>query len=222
MNTLRWNVGGVYGTNEHMARRVAKESLSRVFVSEGRNARLQSVVENRTDSVAVVLENITDPGNENAIMRTMDALGFYLVHRVLTSSAESRRKKDYRTDAGARKWMSISNWDRADECARHLKNVGGYKLVCASANASKSIFELDVAERMAIVFGNEWSGVSCDLQGACELSFALPMYGFVESFNVSVAAAITLFHLSTQQRKHGVSGNSILAFWDLVARMVPY
>ena len=192
-----------------MAKNVTKESLSRVFVSGARNARLQSVVQNRTDSVAIVLENISDVGNENAIVRAMDALGFYLVHRISTKSAVSTKNnwyRGFRSDAGARKWMTIRHWHRVDDCARYLTNVAGYKLVCASANASKSIFDLDVTEKMAIVFGNESSGVSCDLGKACELSFALPMYGFVESFNVSVAAAITLFHLGTQRRKLGVSG----------------
>lgn len=191
------------------AEQMAKEGLSRVFVSVARKARIQSVVRNRTDSVAIVLENTNNPGNENAIMRTMDAFGFYLLHRISTNSSLSAQgtcKKSIRTDGGSRQWMTIRNWDQVNECAQFLKNVGGYKLVCATPDANKSIFELDVTERLAVVFGNESSGVSSELRSVCELSYALPMYGFVESLNVSVAAAITLFHLSTQQRKFGVSG----------------
>lgn len=176
------------------------------FVTEARKSKIATVVASRTNSVAVLLENIVDEGNENAILRTMDALGFQCLHRVKESSLRPKKAGRMRTDKGARKWIKIHDWTDVGACIRHLKEEGGYHIAVATPNAEVPISKLDFChQKLVLAFGNETRGVSERLTQLSDTTFSLPMCGFVQSFNVSVSAAIALYHAYTQRVQKLVS-----------------
>lgn len=180
------------------------EAIRKLYplLSEARRARIDSAVASRTNSVTVVLENVTDEGNENAVMRTMDALGFQFVHRVREPHLPTKRKKTLqpsRTDSGARSWLTVYNWNDTLSCAEHLKQQG-YVVAVTSPEAGTDITEIDFSsQKIAVAFGQETRGVSNTLMEFSDVVFSLPMCGFVQSFNVSVAVAITLFQAYSQR-----------------------
>lgn len=151
----------------------------------------------------MVLENVLDRGNENAVLRSADAFGFQDVHLICNDEEsvdkrETNRRKENvrncRSDAGSRKWLSIREWDSTKACLGDLASRG-YCIAVASLSAPCSVAELPLENKIAIVFGNEHSGLSDEALDAADSSFALPMCGFAESLNVSVAAAITMYEL---------------------------
>ncbi len=180
-----------------MARKInvkrALQSLS-PMVSEARRSKIASVVPSRTRSFGIILENVHDKGNENAVARSMDAFGVLCMHRLTTLPPVGNEKvKRVRTDAGAKQWIEISDWSNLEECVHTLKD-DGYTIASTSPNCSLDIVDIDFCKKMVVAFGNEQNGISEGLAKLSDLQFSLPMNGFVESFNVSVCAAITLYH----------------------------
>lgn len=181
------------------------------LLSETKLSRIASVVANRTNSIAVLLENVTDMGNEHAIIRSMDALGVQNLHSVKwgeTVDAQRHKSSQFtsRTDSGSRKWITVHSWNNLSVCVERLKREGGYQVAVASPSAELSISELDCTQRLVLAFGNENSGVSEQLTELADIAFSLPMCGFVQSYNVSVSAAISLYHTYSQRVEKLVSG----------------
>ncbi len=180
------------------------------MLSEARRLKIASVVSTRTRSVGVLLENVDvdGRGNENAIARTMDAFGLLCMHRLVTGARSTplhrKRLVSDRTDAGSKQWIEVSEWSNAEKCVRSLKE-NGYTVVGTNASSPLSILDIDFTKKSIVAFGNEQKGLSKDLSEFCDVEFALPMTGFVESFNVSVCVAITLHHAFTQRTMKMVS-----------------
>ena len=166
-------------------------------LSEARRARLDNVARKRSTHVALLLENITDFGNRNAALRTMEALGFQTVHSVIEPGTRSGKKLSTRTDAGARRWLTVRDWKCTKDCVQHLR-AAGYRVASSQLNASKTLHGLSLQHKTVIAFGNEHSGISKELEELSDDSFSLPMWGLVQSYNVSVAVAITLFHCRSE------------------------
>lgn len=175
-------------------------------ISESRKSRIASAVALRTNTVVVLLENINNEGNENAIVRSMDALGFQNLHRVRTPDISLQSRRPMRTDSGARNWITIHNWADITTCIKHLRDDCGYKVAVASPDASIPLSKVEFTQKFVVAFGNERNGVSDTLLRMSDLRFSLPMCGFVQSFNVSVAVAITLYHAHMQRVQRLVSG----------------
>lgn len=183
----------------------SKDSLLEVFsklskfVTPMRRARLERAARNRVHSVAVLLENVTNVGNENAVVRTMDGLGFQTLHTLGDPPDDKSFKERVRarTDAGSRKWLTIKHWTKAQELIERLR-TDGFIVASTDPLASTSLYDIDVNQKMVIAFGSETTGISEGLRKESDLTFSLPMFGMVESYNVSVAVAITLFHIRTQ------------------------
>ncbi len=171
----------------------ALQSLS-PMVSEARRSKIASVVPSRTRSFGILLENVHDKGNENAVARTMDAFGVLCMHRLTTVPPVANEKVErIRTDAGAKQWLEILDWSNLEDCVHMLKD-NGYMIASTSPNCSLDIVDIDFSKKMVVAFGNEQKGISEGLAKFSDLQFSLPMKGFVESFNVSVCVAITLYH----------------------------
>ena len=170
------------------------------FVSQAKKAKIEEVAKNRCHSIAVLLENINDYGNENAVTRSMDAMGFQTLHSLCHGTndlKELKHKDSVRTDAGSKKWLTIHKWNNVSKCIQHLKERD-FRLAVADSTAKMKFYDLDVTQKLVVAFGNEFHGVSKEFRECSDVSFSLPMYGFVDSYNVSVAVAITLFHIRTQ------------------------
>jgi tRNA (guanosine-2'-O-)-methyltransferase len=171
--------------------------LAAPFLTDERRARIKKVVAQRTYSIIPVLENIYDRGNVSAVMRSSEALGLQAVHVVELSE---RFKSANRVTQGADKWLDVTRWQSSKECALDLK-ARGYKIYATHLDAAVPIGDIDWSQPSAIVFGNEKDGVSKEMLQLCDQAVIIPMLGFVQSFNISVAAAISLYHIYQDRMK---------------------
>ncbi len=166
------------------------------FLLPSRLERLDSVLEQRSSTLTVVLDGVQNYHNISAVIRSADAFGLMDIHLVGSSFHYSKG-----VTLGTERWMRIHSHKTPADAQRALAE-SGYELVVlqpeehCSANSelqSMAVSELPFEKRLALVFGNEKFGVSDDLQAAASIQAFIPMRGFVESLNISVACAICLF-----------------------------
>ena len=165
------------------------------LVTERRLERLRGVASGRLTSVAPVLESIADPHNASAILRSADAFGIQEVH-VVPGPAGFHASRQI--SKGAHRWLDLRRHRSATECADQLI-AGGYRIYVASMEGTVTPRELAREPKVAVVFGNEHRGPSPAMRERAHGTYAIPMRGFVESLNVSVAAAITLQALTADR-----------------------
>lgn len=176
------------------------------FLTPERHARIEEVVGNRTRSFVPVLEKIFDQGNINAVFRSAEAMGFQDVHMV----DNHKIKISQRISKGSDKWLDVKQWPDTKACFDHLKQQG-YKILVTHLDASsKSIYDWDFSQKTAMVFGSEGFGVSEEAIKYCDQTVILPMEGFTQSYNISVAAALCMFYVN-QQRKLKLGSNADLS-----------
>jgi tRNA (guanosine-2'-O-)-methyltransferase len=155
-----------------------------------RKARIDEVVSRRTRTLVVVMEAFCDPQNVNAVLRTCDAFGVQEIHVVEGPMKGFDRNK--KISQNADKWLDVTRWSSTRECLAALRARGFAIHVTWLGEGSVGLSELDFAGPVALVFGNESKGVSDDALAMADARFAIPMRGFSQSLNVSVAAAVTL------------------------------
>lgn len=170
------------------------------FITSHKIRLMEEVLAQRTRFFTVVLENIYKPHNASAVLRTADCFGLQDIHII---EKENSYKINPYVTRGASQWVDIYKYGNTEgnavkECFSHLKS-NGYKIMATSPNSgSISIHDLEPDQKLALVFGNEHEGVSQEVVDHADGLVHIPMYGFTESFNISVAASIFLFNL---QRK---------------------
>ena len=155
-----------------------------------RRARIDEVAANRTRTLTVVMEAFCDPQNVNAVLRTCEAFGVQELHAVEGPMKPFDRNK--KISQNADKWLDVHRWRSTAECLGHLRAQGFAIYVTHLGPASRALGDLSFAGKVALVFGNESRGVSDEAVRLADATYAIPMRGFVQSFNVSVAAAISL------------------------------
>lgn len=160
------------------------------FLLPERKARIDEVVANRTRTLTVVMEALCDPQNVNAVLRTCEAFGVQEIHVIEGPMKVYDPNK--KISQNADKWLDVRRWTSTRDCLDHLK-AAGYRIYATHLGQdSVGLADLSFAPRVALVFGNEHRGVSDEAAAMADANFTIPMLGFVQSFNVSVAAAITL------------------------------
>lgn len=169
----------------------------RPVMTEARVERLENVVARRTYTVVPVIEGLVNTGNVSAVMRSAEGLGYQALHVV--RGQNERFKKSERTSQGAEKWMDLVRWDDPAACVGHLQKEGYTVLAMHLDDDAVPLARVDFTEPTALVLGNEDQGISPAMQEAVDGTCAIPMSGFTQSFNVSVAAAIAL-HQARQDR----------------------
>jgi tRNA (guanosine-2'-O-)-methyltransferase len=171
--------------------------------TERRQARLRHVLEKRQPDLTIVLENVHDVHNASAVLRSCDATGVLAVHLVYTDEPPPERAFNRTTGAGASKWIELYRHGSIEECYRALREQGFRILTTALRAESKSIYEVDFTAPVAIVFGNEQRGVSEEAGALADGALHIPMMGVVESLNISVACAVTLYEAARQRLAAG-------------------
>jgi tRNA (guanosine-2'-O-)-methyltransferase len=160
------------------------------YLTAEREARIDAAVAGRTRAVAVVVEGVVDTGNIAAVMRTADGFGIQEFHVVDTAGHYKHSK---RTAQGSEKWLDRRRWRRAADCVEYLR-AGGYRIVAAHLDdAAVPIDAIDFTIPTAMVFGNELDGLSAEMVAAADVTTVIPISGFVQSFNLSVAAGVALY-----------------------------
>lgn len=155
-----------------------------------RLARIRAVAAGRTFSVLPVLEGLYDRGNVSAVVRSAEGLGYGAVHVIETSQ---RYKQARRVTQGAEKWLDIHPWPDTRSCFDALQ-AQGYRILLTCFEDARPIAEVDFSVPTALVLGNEHAGVSAEAKTMADGRVHVPMQGFAQSFNISVAAAICLYH----------------------------
>ncbi|OVA00732.1 tRNA/rRNA methyltransferase [Macleaya cordata] len=163
------------------------------YIMDVRKERIRKVVKNRSYSVCLVVEGLSDFGNVSAVFRSADALGFQSVH-VVSCDSTKRYRDNRHVSMGAEKWLDIEVWDTTKECFNVLKSRGYRIATTHLGNDAVSIYDMDWSCPTAIVVGNENRGISDEALELSDLHCSIPMKGMVDSFNVSVASGILMHH----------------------------
>ena len=170
-----WTVDAVIETLEPLA-------------SEERQARILGVLGQRLGSVTVLLDATHDPHNGSAVMRTCDAFGIPTVHVVPSEEAFLIAR---RITKGTERWLEVHHHASAEAAAAYLQEQG-FELIATHPQGELTPPDLALIPRLALVLGNEHQGICATLQQAARRAVRIPMRGFVESLNVSVASAVLL------------------------------
>ncbi len=160
------------------------------YLAPERKARIDEVVANRTRTLTVVMEAFCDPQNVNAVLRTCEAFGVQELHAIEGPMKPWDRNK--KISQNADKWLDVRRWRSTGECLAHLRSEGFAIYATHLGSGSRALGELSFAGKVALVFGNESRGVSGEAVRLADATYAIPMRGFVQSLNVSVAAAISI------------------------------
>lgn len=169
--------------------------------------RITQVLNRRQPDLTVVLENVHDPHNISAVMRTCDAVGVQELY-VLNTRISRHEKFGKKSSASAAGWLTIHQFDNVDACMETLRKK--YKKIFAThlGEQAYSLYELNLAEPVALVFGNEHSGVSEECLEHCDGNFIIPQVGMVKSLNISVACAVSLYEAYRQREVKGLYDGS--------------
>lgn len=172
------------------------------LVTAERQLRLDAVLATRTREVVVVLEDIANEHNAAAVLRSAEAFGFFEVH-VIESVARFHVSRH--VASGAEKWMHIRRHRSIDEAYRELR-ARGYRIWSSVLRADAvPVHDIAIDEKVALVFGNEHRGLSARAAKEADGRFVVPMCGFVESLNISVAAATSCYDLASRRRQAGLA-----------------
>lgn len=176
------------------------------FVSDTRKAKMEQVLENRTRHITIVLEDLYQPHNASAVLRSCDIFGIQDIHIVENSNAYTVNKD---IAMGSPKWLNLHKYRKAEnnslDCIQKLK-AKGYRIIATSPHKNGyELKDLPVDKPLALVFGTELTGISDTVREHADEFVMIPMYGFTESFNISVSAALCLH--STVERLHQTNVN---------------
>lgn len=167
-----------------------------------RTAKLLRVLQNRQVNLAVVMENVQDPHNISAVMRTCDAVGVQDIY-ILTTKIPRHEKFGPKSSSSAAKWLTIHQFEDAEACFAALrKNYQRILTTHLSADAV-SLYDIDFTESIALVFGNEHSGVSDEIRAMADGNFIIPQMGIIQSLNISVACAVSIYEAFRQKKNAG-------------------
>ena len=167
-----------------------------------RKERLISVLNKRQGDIAIVLENVFDPHNISAVMRTCDAVGVQEVY-VLNTKIPPHKKWGAKSSSSAAKWLTIHQYDNAAECFSSLRKKYSTILTTHLSSDAINLHNINFTESIALVFGNEHSGVSDEIRVLADGNFIIPQVGIIQSLNISVACAVTLYEAYRQKNNAG-------------------
>lgn len=166
------------------------------MILEERLLRLERVLDQRLGGLTVLLEDVYKEQNMTACIRTLEALGIQNVHVI---EGDSDFVPNPRITQGCDKWVDLHKHADAAAAAKALKR-SGHRIYATSLEASHRLETIDFSEPCAIVFGNELSGVTDELLALADGTFKIPMFGFSQSFNLSVSVAICAHHAASARR----------------------
>ena len=164
--------------------------------------RLSSVLNKRQPDLTVVLENVFDPHNISAVMRTCDAVGIQDIY-ILSTKIPPHKKWGAKSSSSAAKWLTIHQFTDARQCFAVLRKKFKRIYTTHLSTDAVGLHELNLTEPVALVFGNEHSGVSDEIIALADGNFIIPQVGIIMSLNISVACAVTLYEAYRQKNNAG-------------------
>jgi tRNA (guanosine-2'-O-)-methyltransferase len=167
-----------------------------------RYQRLMQVLNKRQNNLAVVLENVFDPHNISAVMRSCDAVGIQDIY-VLNSKIPRHKKWGSKSSSSAAKWLTVHQFTDVDACITEIRKKYGKILTTHLSSDATEIYDMDLTRSVALVFGNEHAGVSDEIRALADGNFIIPQVGIIKSLNISVACAVTIYEAYRQKKKAG-------------------
>jgi tRNA (guanosine-2'-O-)-methyltransferase len=162
------------------------------IITDNKKEMFDRIAAERTKHITVVLENVYQEHNASAVLRSCDCFGIQELH-VIEKDNQYKVQRDIALGAG--RWVDMYNFNQGnnvtEDCISKLKNKG-YQIIATSPHTEKTVHDLDLLKPMAFVFGTERRGISDEVKNLANDFVKIPMYGFTESFNVSVSVAIVL------------------------------
>jgi tRNA (guanosine-2'-O-)-methyltransferase len=175
-----------------------------------RAAKLINVLHHRQPNLTVVMENVHDPHNISAVMRTCDAIGIQDIY-ILNTRIPRHKKWGKRSSSSAAKWLTVHQYTDINECFDALRK--NHKRIYAThlSSGAVSLYELNLTDSIALVFGNEHDGVSDEIVKLVDGNFIIPQVGIIQSLNISVACAVSVYEAFRQKKAAGHYDTSSLS-----------
>jgi tRNA (guanosine-2'-O-)-methyltransferase len=167
-----------------------------------RLSKLTRVANHRQPDISLILENVFDPHNISAVLRTCDSVGIQEVY-VLNTRIPRHEKWGRRSSSSSAKWLTVHQYDDFDACIQTVRARYGQIFTTHLASDAVDLYRMDFTRSMALVFGNEHSGCSEEIIARADGNFLIPQVGIIQSLNISVACAITLYEAFRQRRQAG-------------------
>lgn len=176
-----------------------------------RKKRIDDTLNRRQPDLTVLMENVDDPHNIAAVMRSCDSVGVQEIF-VLNTKMQQHDYFGKRSSASAAAWLTVHQFNNITACVAALK-MRNYKLLATHLNSeANTLYEIDLTQPVALVFGNEHDGVSEALLQNCDGNFIIPQVGMIKSLNISVACAVSLYEAFRQRSVKGLyDGNCRIA-----------
>ena len=185
--------------------------------------KFSNVISKRQKYLTLVLENIHDPHNVSAIFRSAEAAGIDKIFLIYNTAKFPKIGKT--SSASAKKWITTEKFDNVKDCFDGLKkNKFRIYSTHMSENNKKdlNLYDLDLTKKVAIVLGNEHSGVSEEVKELSDKNFLIPMFGLIQSLNVSVAAAVCVYEALRQRLAKGMYKRSGYTKTELKEKLTDY
>jgi tRNA (guanosine-2'-O-)-methyltransferase len=188
-----------------MAKKTLIGPIRRDTINDDRSKKFRDVIARR-QNLTVILENVNDPHNVGAVIRSCDAIGISEVYIVYTENSYNflSQKIGKNASSGARKWVEAHYFGDLMECLAAVRKKYTKIYGTHLSETSQSLFALDLKEPVALMFGNEQKGISDEALKELDGNFIIPQYGMVQSLNISVACAVSLFEASRQRKEVGL------------------
>jgi tRNA (guanosine-2'-O-)-methyltransferase len=178
---------------------IGSEKTSKWPRTTRRQERVRSVLERRQPDLTLILENVHDPHNVSAILRSCDAVGVLRVHAVYSIESPPPGMFARQTSASAAKWVDVVRHDAMPACVAELRAAGFQILATALGQDARPLHDWDLTRSVALIVGNEMRGVSDEALALADGFVEIPMAGMVQSLNVSVASAVCLYEAFRQR-----------------------
>lgn len=168
-----------------------------------RAQKLDTVIKSRQSGLTVVMENVHDPHNIYAVMRTCDAVGIQDIY-VLNTELPRAGYFGIKSSSSANKWLTIHQFSDVKQCFEALRKQYANIFTTKLGESSKSVYDIDFTQSVALVFGNEHNGVSEEANQLADGNFIIPQVGMIPSLNISVACAVSIYEAFRQRKQAGM------------------
>lgn len=167
-----------------------------------RTEKLLKVLKQRQANLTVVMENVQDPHNISAVMRTCDAVGIQDLY-ILNTKIPRHEKFGVKSSSSAAKWLTLHQFEDINTCFSELRKHYNTILTTHLASDAVSLYDIDFTKSVALVFGNEHDGLSEEVRNLADGNFIIPQMGIIRSLNISVACAVSIYEALRQKTVAG-------------------
>ena len=167
-----------------------------------RKQKVEAVLNNRQTNLTIVLEDVQDPRNVTAVMRTADAVGIQDIY-VINTGRPNIKKFGYKSGSSAGKWVTLHQFTDTESCFEALRERFDTILTTHLSSDAIELYSIDFTQSVALVFGNEQEGVSEKARALADGNFIIPQVGMVQSLNISVACAVSIYEAYRQKKQAG-------------------